>query len=106
MFCTTDAFPEPGSMVKIMKDYHTTLPAAMKAAYPFEHLVEDVKLTSVTFAVGCVALMAGQIAGYADMPEDKRNYTWQVFWPKAFERCINFYDQLDAYEFTLKIASQ
>ena len=74
------------------------------AEYPLEHFQEDVVLTSVTFSVGVCAVMAGQIAGYDSMPEDKRNYTWETFWPVTFDRCISFFDHFEGYEYTKKLA--
>lgn len=104
MFCSTDAFLDAGTVHSFMKEFHDSLPDNIKAKYTFDDMVEDVKATSATFAAGVVAVMAGQIAGYGAMPEDKRKYTWELFWPEAFTRAINMLDQTDAYEFNEKLA--
>ena len=95
MMCTTDAFTAPGSVKKFLAEFHASLPAEIQAKYTEADLIEDLMLTSVTFSMGVVAIMAGQIAGYEAMPEEKRTYTWMNFWPTAFERLISVCDQLD-----------
>lgn len=105
MMCTTDAFLAPGSAKKFLGEFHETLPDEVKAKYTVADLTEDLMLTSVTFSMGVIAIMAGQIAGYEAMPEDKRTYTWMEFWPNAFDRVISLFEQLDdCYNYHEKLA--
>ena len=105
MMCTTDAFHEPGSVETFLAEFHETLPDEVKAKYSLADLTEDLMLTSVTFSMGVCAVMAGQIAGYEAMPEDKRKGTWEEFWPNAFERVIALFEQLDdCYVYHEKLA--
>ena len=43
--------------------------------------------------MGVCVVMAGQLA--APMPEDKKKFTWEVFWPVAYKR---YCDYLNTYK--------
>lgn len=103
-FCTTDAFMEPGSVKAFLKEYHESLPEEIQGKYSLANLMEDCNAIGVTFCEGIVALVAGQIDGYEAMPKEKRDYTWEIFWPQGFSRAINLFDQLDSYDYNMKLA--
>ena len=108
MFCCSDAFQDDSGdnlYFKLMESYYEKLKSrvsGIEETYPLQHFKDDVLCYAHCFSMGVTVLMAGQLA--AEMPAEKKKFTWEIFWPTAYKRYCDYLNTCDGVQFTKDLA--
>ena len=103
LFISCDVAPLKQDM-ELVESFHKTLVKGipeMAQLYPLDHMLFDVNLYMLVVCLATSALVYG--AMQHDMPEEKRLFTFQKFWPSCIKRYCASIENHDLMEVCVDI---